>query len=632
MATIQVPEDQATITAALTALVGAGPHTIDVAAGTYAEGDFHLVAGLAGKTPITIAGRTGVAADVEIAPPSAVDIGFFDSVNAVTWNDLTWTITGNIIGLQIRRCQQWSWNRCRIVGDTTNTGIALIIVEGFGVTGCNTNIFSDCYLELPGAAGAGYGTTVLHIENNAIGNGFVRCAVNGGRRAINTQRAGGYSPSACLANNSTLYGQETALQFNGTWNNQVRNSTIIRGNKGVLLADDAAPGPNETEDCRGTDVRGTVIDVTGIAIDVRAKTVTRFGVVPWTLSNYNTLRNAGGVLVRWGATTYTTLAAWQADPAGQDAASDSLVALLHAPNGDPPDVHPQSRFGRWDPGAGDWAIDVQTSPCVDGGDPADPVGSELAGSNGGVINRGAHGGTAQASLSSYPTIDTPCEEVVTFGSHRFGTFLFGDTEHFLACDKIVERVPPYVEQPALFRALVGGIAKQIEIHRRELDAFPLLRRHVGMIDAYGAEWGLLLRGNESASEIIALLGKRDTIIGARGTVAHPTDPDAGILGELDRITAAPGENIVEELDLYNTGWWLTSLKVSDRLSFPGINRYGQFSRRNNYVWLNVSGLLIVVARNRNPGNWTQAAIEAAIRHRLIPADANAIVTVVNVVV
>jgi hypothetical protein len=60
------------------------------------------------------------------------------------------------------------------------------------------------------------------------------------------------------------------------------------------------------------------------------------------------------------------------------------------------DVHLKSKGGRWNPAMADWVSDEVTSPCLDAGDPADPVGLEPK-PNGRLINTGAYGGTAQAS-------------------------------------------------------------------------------------------------------------------------------------------------------------------------------------------------------------------------------------------
>jgi len=62
------------------------------------------------------------------------------------------------------------------------------------------------------------------------------------------------------------------------------------------------------------------------------------------------------------------------------------------------DFHLKSQAGRWDPVSQSWVIDQISSSCIDAGDPGIPVGLERF-PNGGRINMGAYGGTAEASLS-----------------------------------------------------------------------------------------------------------------------------------------------------------------------------------------------------------------------------------------
>jgi hypothetical protein len=62
------------------------------------------------------------------------------------------------------------------------------------------------------------------------------------------------------------------------------------------------------------------------------------------------------------------------------------------------DYHLKSQTGRWEPGSGSWVIDDVTSPCIDAGEPNSAVGDEPQ-PNGGRINMGAYGGTAEASKS-----------------------------------------------------------------------------------------------------------------------------------------------------------------------------------------------------------------------------------------
>ncbi len=74
------------------------------------------------------------------------------------------------------------------------------------------------------------------------------------------------------------------------------------------------------------------------------------------------------------------------------------------------DYHLKSQGWRWDSGRNRWTYDAETSPCIDAGDPAAPLGDEpltiaedldnTYGSNM-RINMGAYGGTAQASIAPH---------------------------------------------------------------------------------------------------------------------------------------------------------------------------------------------------------------------------------------
>jgi len=73
------------------------------------------------------------------------------------------------------------------------------------------------------------------------------------------------------------------------------------------------------------------------------------------------------------------------------------------------DYHLKSQAGRWDPNSQSWVKDAVTSPCIDAGDPNSPVGEEPF-PNGGRINMGAYGGTAEASKSYFG--GPVCETVI----------------------------------------------------------------------------------------------------------------------------------------------------------------------------------------------------------------------------
>jgi len=73
------------------------------------------------------------------------------------------------------------------------------------------------------------------------------------------------------------------------------------------------------------------------------------------------------------------------------------------------DYHLKSQAGRWDANEGGWTKDDVTSLCIDAGNPASPIGLEPF-PNGGRINMGAYGGTAEASKSYFG--EPPCQSIV----------------------------------------------------------------------------------------------------------------------------------------------------------------------------------------------------------------------------
>lgn len=73
------------------------------------------------------------------------------------------------------------------------------------------------------------------------------------------------------------------------------------------------------------------------------------------------------------------------------------------------DYHLKSQAGRWKPAMQAWITDSVTSPCIDAGDLMTLIGLEQF-PNGGVINMGAYGGTAEASKSYFGK--PVCETIV----------------------------------------------------------------------------------------------------------------------------------------------------------------------------------------------------------------------------
>lgn len=101
----------------------------------------------------------------------------------------------------------------------------------------------------------------------------------------------------------------------------------------------------------------------------------------------NEIQAAGGVL---SATYCDVQGSW---PGTGNRATDPFFAA--AASGD---CHLRSQEGRWDAGAGQWVRDSRTSPCIDAGDARSDWSAEPS-PNGGRINMGAYGGTAEASKS-----------------------------------------------------------------------------------------------------------------------------------------------------------------------------------------------------------------------------------------
>jgi beta propeller repeat protein/parallel beta-helix repeat protein len=113
-----------------------------------------------------------------------------------------------------------------------------------------------------------------------------------------------------------------------------------------------------------------------------------------TATNSIVYFNAGGaaqIVNITGTVTYSDV-----QGAYQGAGNIDADPLFADPAGG--DYHLKSQAGRWNPGGEAWITDDVTSPCIDAGDPASSVGLEPE-PNGGIINIGAYGGTAQASKS-----------------------------------------------------------------------------------------------------------------------------------------------------------------------------------------------------------------------------------------
>ena len=100
------------------------------------------------------------------------------------------------------------------------------------------------------------------------------------------------------------------------------------------------------------------------------------------------------------------------DPTNTDGNISQDPLLAAAGSGD---YHLKSTGGRWNPSTASWVTDAVHSPCIDAGDPSSTYSNELP-PNGGRINMGAYGNTAEASKSNRPP--KPTDLAVTLGAGR----------------------------------------------------------------------------------------------------------------------------------------------------------------------------------------------------------------------
>ncbi|MHC4561043.1 MAG: hypothetical protein ACYS80_27505, partial [Planctomycetota bacterium] len=101
-----------------------------------------------------------------------------------------------------------------------------------------------------------------------------------------------------------------------------------------------------------------------------------------------------------GDPCFASLGYWDPNGTTEDANDDFWV------DGD---YHLKSQAGRWNSNSQTWVLDDVTSPCIDAGDTASPVGLESF-PNGGIVNIGAYGGKAETSKSYFG--EPVCETIV----------------------------------------------------------------------------------------------------------------------------------------------------------------------------------------------------------------------------
>ncbi|MBR3583291.1 MAG: right-handed parallel beta-helix repeat-containing protein [Kiritimatiellae bacterium] len=241
------------------------------------------------------------------------------------------------------------------------------------------------------------------------------------RNVIVTNTTTGVSVSG--AENITLEGvelrgvREAGVAVDGdTEGVKVRHGAFEGGGRGLSVANASGVA---VENCVFHGVNNAVWLGAGAEVDIRNTVLSsdRAGGVLVSYStlegmtmDYNGIDAAGGCRVAYNTLTRAyadNLAAWQKMSGGLDMHSipgDPLLADL-----DTYDYHlkTEQTLGRYT--AAGWTSDTESSPLLDAGDPASGCGDEPA-PNGGRVNIGMYGGTAEASKA----LDRPWLRAVSY--------------------------------------------------------------------------------------------------------------------------------------------------------------------------------------------------------------------------
>ncbi|MEN6574866.1 MAG: right-handed parallel beta-helix repeat-containing protein [Phycisphaerales bacterium] len=313
-------------------------------------------------------------------------------------------------------------SNCRMEGnETERNGGGLYLASEIVAT------LRDCLL-LHNAADAGGG---MYLEGIAV---LSNCLFRGN---LASGSGGGIVNSGALESencqyvaNDALYGG--AILMSGSSSPAIFTRNVFAGNRaqegGAIWTDRESPqllncSASQNRASRGAFLRDAtatstkpvfhgLVEVTNCTIqngdDAICNTHAEIIIRYTTLSGGQAAVYDPYATVTWGGGNL------DADPCFADAGYWDPNGTLDDPNDDffvEGDYHLKSEAGRWDPASESWVQDDVTSPCIDAGDPNSPIGDEPF-PNGGRINMGAYGGTAEASKSYF---DEPVSDTIIAG-------------------------------------------------------------------------------------------------------------------------------------------------------------------------------------------------------------------------
>ncbi|MBC9882178.1 LEPR-XLL domain-containing protein, partial [Bradyrhizobium sp. INPA01-394B] len=274
---------------------------------------------------------------------------------------------------------------------------------------------------------AGFGVllsgTTGNIRQNVFYSNGVSIQVNSG--------------SGTLISNNVIYGDKFAgVRLSSATNASIINNTFYEPTAGTI-SDPSNPNYGSAAiSIDGTSTGASLtnnIIVALAGVGIRVSDLSQAGFV----SDYNLFQTgAGGRVGTWIGSDRTSLSQWRT-ATGRDAKSrfgdpkfvsptgaDGVLGYGSAlANGSDDDFHVQSQQGSYHSGSlavivgpnglpklptANLTVDASSSPAIDRGSPATPIGSEPA-PNGGIVEIGAYGGTSQASLSpaTFITVTSP---------------------------------------------------------------------------------------------------------------------------------------------------------------------------------------------------------------------------------